>query len=109
VEAEAAVSDEYRTLDTAIRRHLPEAAVGHIDRAFVIASRAPAGNPLLVVESYDREMQPLKANVITRDGDSVEIRVNYDDGRWHVERWVYGEGEITDGHHHQPELWARGF
>jgi hypothetical protein len=64
---------------------------------------------MFVVESYDREFQPLKANIGTREGGSVEIYVNYDDGRWHRESWVDGQGEIIDGHHYRPKLWVGGF
>jgi hypothetical protein len=64
---------------------------------------------MFVVESYDREFKPLKASVGTRDGDSVEIRVTYEDGRWQTESWVDGRGEITDRHQDRPELWAGGF
>jgi hypothetical protein len=107
---EAVVSEENRLiLDDAIERHLPEAAVRHIDRSAVILTRSTAGTYMLAVESYDRELQPLKANIGTREGDSVDIRVDYEDGRWHRERWVDGNGEIVDGQHHQPELWAGGF
>jgi hypothetical protein len=88
---------------------LPEATARHIDRATVILSRAMAGNPVFVVESYDREYQPLKAYIGTSDGAVLEITVRYEDGRWHVERWVDREGEIADGHHRQPKLWGAGF
>jgi hypothetical protein len=63
---------------------------------------------MYVVESYDREFKPLKANIGTRHGDSVEIYVQYEDGRWHRENWVDGHGTIVDGHHYEPELWAAG-
>jgi hypothetical protein len=110
VEAEGAVvSEEHRTLEAAIRQHLPEAAFRHFDRCTAIATRAAAGNTMFVVESYDREFKPLKANISARDDGSVVIYVNYEDGRWHKESWVDGRGEITDGHHHRPELWAGGF
>lgn len=102
------MSAEHRDLDDAIRRHLPEGALERLERFFVIASRSAAGHPMFVVEAYDREFQPLKANIGTSDGESVEIRVRYDDGRWHVERWVDRTGEIVDGHHNRPELWAAG-
>jgi hypothetical protein len=103
------MSDEDRLLNEAVRRHLPEATARHIDRATVIVSRAVRGNPVFVVESYDREYQPLKANIGTIDGAALEIRVRYEDGRWHVERWVDGEGELVDGHHHRPKLWGDSF
>lgn len=96
-------------LATAVDRHLPVEAIRHIDRCTVIASRSAAGNPMLVVESYDRDFDPVKVNIGTDDGMSVVLRVQYEDGRWHNETWVDREGEITRGHHHQPVLWAAGF
>jgi hypothetical protein len=96
----------YQPLRDAMDRHLPAAAVKHIYGCQPAASRAAAGNPLFVVESYDRDMRPLQANVGASDDKSVHIYVNYQDGRWHNEVWVDGKGEITDGLHHEPKLWA---
>lgn len=100
---------ENKALEDAIRRHLPATARHHIDRADVIAARSAGGRPMYAVESYDREYQPLKANISTGDGESVEISVRYEDGRHHVERWVDRRGEIVDGQRYEPELWAGGF
>jgi hypothetical protein len=97
-----------RDLQDAVELHLPAAAVQHIDRCTVILSRAMAGNPIWVVESYDSDFQPLKAYIGTSDGQSVEIRVRYEDGRSHREVWTDGRGEIVDGHRYEPTLWAGG-
>jgi hypothetical protein len=91
-----------------MRRHSPEATRRHIDACTVIATCSAAGNPMLVVESDDREFEPLTANIATRDGESVEICVRYEDGRRHKESWVDGRGEIVDGHHNRPKLWGAG-
>jgi hypothetical protein len=66
---------------------------------------------MYVVESYDREFKPLKANIGTRHGDSVEIYVQYEDGRWHRENWVDGHGQSWTGtitsRSYGPPAWAR--
>ena len=89
--------DDRKVLNDAMYRHLPETAARHVDRCDVTLGQAMRGTPVFQVQSYDSEMQPLTATIGTVDGTDIEVRVSYDDGREHVERWVAGQVEFIEG------------